>query len=162
MSEPSKVYGRETCEDAEAGAAFERWARDLQLFAERHHLTVWRYPQRASTWMFHFLHPAGGFCFLQLHCVRPKETYPLEAWVSAHWYIDDYEKGLRWEPPYRESVKAGDDVEAIVSTLEGQLDILVRTPRSELVPSACSFVPTGDGRGNFSASDFERGLRVPV
>jgi hypothetical protein len=86
----------------------------------------------------------------------------LEVVVSRQWYVDDYEKGLRWAPPYRESVKVGDDVEAIVSVLENELDILVRTPKSELSPNAYSFVPTGDGRGDFFVSDFERGLRVAV
>ena len=162
MSETSRIYGHETCEDAETDAAFGRWMSDLQSFAERHQLTVWRYPHRAPAWVFHFLHPTGGFCFLQVHCVRPKETCPLEAWVSTHWYIDDYEKGLRWEPPCRESAKVRDDAQAIVSVLESQLDILVRTPRTVLVPSEYTFVPAGDGRGDFFVSDFERGLRVPV
>ncbi len=112
--------------------------------------------------MFHFLHPAGGFCCLQLYCVRLEEGAPLESWISTHWYIDDHEKKLRWEQPYRESVKTAPNVEAIVSALEGQLDILVRTPPTQLVPSEYSFVPTGDGHGDFFISDFERSLRVPV
>jgi hypothetical protein len=160
MSDASRVHGHDRCADAEA--AFGRWARDLESFAERHHLAVWRYPERAAAWMFHFLHPAGGFCWLQLYCVRPKDASGLETRVSAHWYIDDHEKRLRWEYPYRESVEVGHNAEAIVSALESQLDILVRTPRTQLVPSEYSFVPTGDGRGDFFVSDFERGLRVPV
>jgi hypothetical protein len=158
----SRVQGHERCEDTEADAAFRSWARDLKSFAERHHLAVWRYPGRAAAWMFHFLHPAGGFCWLQLYCVRQKEAAPLETWISAHWYIDDHEKKLRWEQPYRESIKTRSDAKAIVSALETQLDILVRTPRDQLVPREYSFAPTGDGRGDFFVSDFERSLRVAV
>lgn len=157
-----RVHGHERCEDAEADATFRIWARDLESFAERHHLAVWRYPGRAAVWMFHFLHPAGGFGSLQLSCVRQKEAAPLEAWISARWYIDDHEKELRWEQPYRESVKTAPNAGAIVAALEGELDTLVRTPRTKLVPNEQSFVPTGDGHGGFFVSDFERSLRVPV
>ena len=162
MNGSLRVHGHERSEDAEADAVFRTWARDLESFAERHHLAVWRYPGRAAVWVFHFLHPEGGFCSLQLGCVRPKETAPLEPLISSRWYIDDNEKKLRWERPYRESVRTALNAQAVVSALEKELSNLVRTSRTQLVPSEYGFVPTGDGQGDFFVSDFERALRVPL
>ena len=114
-------------------------------------------------WMFHFLHPAGGFAWLQLYCARElKSAELLRVSVYGSWYVDDHEKRLRRHYPHAESLDVQAVSKDIVMCLARQLEALLRCPATDLVPSGYSYVPTGDGAGDDRVSDFELSLRVAI
>lgn len=163
MSDRPRTYGYEECEDVAVDAFYRNISADLEAFACEHHLTIWKYPHRAPMWMFHFLHPAGGFAWLQLYCANDlKNGEGIRAWISGNWYVDDHERRLRRHYPYGESLEVQPVSGAVVMYLAAQLEAIVRYAPADLVPTEYSYVPTGDGRGNDLVSDFELSLRVPV
>jgi hypothetical protein len=163
MLDRQRTYGHEECEDAAAGAFYKRISEDLEAFSRQHHLTIWKFPQRSSMWMFHFLHPAGGFAWLQLNCSREsKGVEPLRVWISGTWYVDDHEKRLRRHYPHAASFEAQPIAEDIVRCLARQLEAIVQCSAADLVPAEYTYVPTGDGAGNELLSDFELSLQLPV
>jgi hypothetical protein len=162
MTHRQRIFGYEECEDAEGDAFFKSISEDLEAFAWEHHLTIWKYPYRAPMWMFHFLHPKGGFAFLQLYCAsNAKKRELVRVSVYGDWYMDDHENRLRRHYPHGESVEVRPASEEIVRCLAKQLEAIVACPVAELVAAEYSYVPTGDGRGNDLVSEFELSLRVP-
>lgn len=158
-----RTYGYEACGDAAIDAFFESISEDLYAFASAHHLTIWKYPGRSPMWMFHFLHPMGGFAWLQLHCARELESSAeLQLSVYGVWYIDDHERRVRRHYPHAERWGAQPIAGDILDCLARQLDKILSCPATHLVPAEYTYVPTGDGKGNERVSDFELGLRVPV
>lgn len=144
-------------------AFYKSISEELLAFASAHHLTIWKFPDRAPMWMFHFLHPAGGFAWLQLYCARePKSGEALRVSVSGTWYVDDHEKRLRRHYPHAVSFDVQPVSTDIVMCLTRQLDALLRCPATDLISSEYSYMPTGDGAGDDRVSDFELGLQVAV
>jgi len=163
MTDRHRIYGYEECRDAAIDAFFTSISEELEEFARQHHLTIWKYPGRGPMWVFHFLHPAGGFGSVQLYCVRELKTRDgLRVSISGNWYVDDHEKRLRRHYPHAETWEVQPISEEILPSLARQLDRIVRCPPEDLVPTQYTYVPTGDGQGNELVSDFELGLRVPV
>lgn len=145
------------------GAFFRTISRDLEKFADGHHLTIWKYPYRASMWMFHFRHPSGGFAWVQLYCARQRnEAAELQVSISGAWYLDDHEKKLRRHYPHATTVQVQPVSEDILLCLARQLEVLLRGSPSTLVPTEDSYVPTGNGADCELVSDFELSLRVAV
>ncbi len=158
-----RTYGYEACEDAAIDAFYRSISGDLEAFASAHHLTIWKYPGRTPTWMFHFLHPAGGFGWLQLYCARElKNDAVFRVSVYGTWYVDDHEKRLRRHYPHAENWEAQPIAQDIVLCLTRQLDRILSCPATDLVAAEYTYVLTGDGHGNELVSDFELSLRVPV
>jgi hypothetical protein len=158
-----RTYGYDSCENSVIDVFYRSISEDLEAFAAARHLTIWKYPDRVPMWMFHFLHPAGGFGWLQLYCATElKRGEVLRLSVSGTWYVDDHEKRLRRHYPHAESFDVQPISKDIVMCLARQLEALLRCPATDLVPSEYSYVPTGDGAGNDRVSDFELSLRVAV
>lgn len=150
-------FGNAPRGDSVAQAFLERIAPALESFADRHALTIWKYPHHQPLWMFHFLHPKGGFGWLQLSCdTFAKNPRSVRAWIQGGWSIDEHGRNCRLVSSMPSRKEIPPDIERIVEALGALLSSVIEWPTSSLVAS--DLAPTAAQAG----SDFERSLRLPM
>ena len=143
--------------DSAAQGFLERMAPALENFAYRHSLTIRKYPHHQPIWMFHFLHPKGGFGWLQLYCdTFSNAPESVRAWIQGEWYIDEHDRNCRLvsSTPSRKEIEP--DVERIVDALELLLSSVIEWPKSSLIASDVALASDQAG------SEFELSLRLPT
>ena len=150
-------------DDANAIAFFDGMRRQLEDFAERHDLTIQRYPQNQPIWLFMFLHPKGGRGALQLTCATPlcAATEP-KPWLSAHWHKDDDGNGIRRAYPSSPPREIeGLAAKAVVDALELKLGEVRGWDSQALTVTSPLSSRRGNAAGQARLGEIERLLRHP-
>lgn len=152
-----RLFGNAPRGDSAGQAFLERIAPAMESFAYRHSLTIWKYPHHQPIWMFHFLHPKGGFGWLQLYCDSfSNDPKSVRAWIQGEWYVDEHARNCRLVSSIPSRKEIEPDNERIVDALESLLSSVIEWPKSSLMASDLALA------SGQTCSDFELSLRIPT
>jgi hypothetical protein len=150
--------------DPIASRFFESFAATLNEYADRRQLAIRRYQQNQPIWMFHFLHPKGGFGAVQLTYSRLVGEDQGRPFICAHWHDDNEETLMRHlhESTAPELMEADTGIDALLAAIDRHLAEVLAWTRDGLKPAIRIFSTSArDEQGNLT-SELERRFRLPV
>jgi hypothetical protein len=152
-----RIFGRAPRANDPDQAFLEQIGPELVAFAQRHSLSIWRYPADHPMWSFNFLHPKDGFGVITLFTDTPVDIHhPILVCVTGDWFLDRRDPDRRLGSEIRCQREVGANVQSVIDALESVLAEVVAWPRSVLVTT--SLHPLfGE-----PLSDFERSLTLPT
>ena len=143
-------------------AFFKTISPPLEDFARHHSLIIWKYPRHAPQWIFHFLHPLGGFASVTLNCDSVGKPPRIRAAIQGQWYVDDHEQAIRRVSSLATLREVPPASEQIIAGLEDILSTVTAWPRSVLTVSPLDVSPQEIADSKVLRSEFELSLRLPT